>query len=296
MSEAGVVVARHRRHAGVELGDGSLLMCTLGSRRQQPIVGDLVDVDRTRAGEGIVRTIRPRHTLLTRVDARGRPQPVAANLTQLAVVVAAEPRVDWVVLDHYLAAAELASLRPLVLFNKIDLVSTLPPEFGAYGAVADVIAVSAKRRTFPAVLEEKLAHERSAFVGQSGVGKSSLINALLGAEVQQVAELTTKAKQGKHTTTAATLFRLRGGGELVDSPGVRNYAPYIEHESDVARGYREFRSLLGTCRFDDCRHLAEPGCAIKQAVTRGDIASLRYDSFVKLCTLVETLRVRRSGF
>jgi ribosome biogenesis GTPase / thiamine phosphate phosphatase len=295
MNETGVVIARHRRHAEVELGDGNTALCALGSRRQQPVVGDVVDVERTHDGRRIVVSIKPRRTVLTRVDTRGRQQPVAANLTQLVVVVAAEPKVDWVVLDHYLAAAELAGLRPLILFNKIDLVVTLPREFEAYDDVADVIAVSAKR-SLAETLEHELSHQRSALVGQSGVGKSSLINALLGADVQQIGDLTNKAKQGRHTTTSATLFRLRGGGELIDSPGVRSYAPYIEHEREVAHGYREFRPFLGHCRFDDCRHLAEPGCAVKEAVERGVIASLRYDSYVKLCALVEALRNKRSQF
>lgn len=295
MSEPGLVVARHRRHAEVELADGGAVLCAIGSRRHQPVVGDEVEVDRTRDGAAIVSAIKPRRTVLTRVDTRGRRQPVAANLTQLVVVVAAEPKIDWLVLDYYLAAAELAHLAPLVVFNKIDLVDALPEEFVAYRNVADVLAVSTKC-ALPRELRHHLQNQRSALVGQSGVGKSSLINALLGDDVQAVRDLTSKAKQGKHTTTAATLFRLRGGGELIDSPGVRNYAPYIEHERDVARGYREFRPLIGECRFDDCHHLAEPNCAIKEAIERGAIASLRYESYVRLYEVVESLRTKRSGF
>ena len=295
MSEPGLVIARHRRHAEVELPDRGILLCNLSSRQQRPVVGDTVEVDRTADGAGIVTAVRPRRTLLTRVDARGRQQPVAANLTQLVVVVAAEPRVDWLVLDHYLAAAELSSLGSLVLFNKVDLVDALPNEFQAYRNVVDVLAVSTKR-ALPPELARRLSDARSALVGQSGVGKSSLINALLGDEVQDVRALSSKAKQGTHTTTSATLFRLRSGGELVDSPGVRSYAPYIEHERDVARGYREFAPFIDQCRFDDCMHLAEPGCAVKQALSQDRIAALRCESYTKLCALVASLRTRRSGY
>lgn len=295
MPEPALVLARHRRHIEVELGAGDRLLCDLSSRRQRPLVGDTVEVDRTGARSGIVVSVKPRRTVLTRVDAGGRGQPVAANLTQLIVVVAAEPKVDWLILDHYLAGAELAAIAPLVLFNKIDLVDALPPEFEAYRNVVDVIAASAKHLD-RSELEPRLKGHRSALVGQSGVGKSSLINALLGDEVQDVRELTSKAKQGKHTTTSATLFRLRCGGELLDSPGVRNYAPFIAHEREVALGYREFRACDGRCRFDDCRHLAEPGCAVKDALARGTIAALRYESYAKLCALVESLRRRRDGF
>ena len=136
-----------------------------------------------------------------------------------------------------------------------------------------------------------MANERSVMVGQSGVGKSSLLNALLGEQLQSVGELTEKGKQGRHTTTTVTLFRLANGAELIDSPGVRNYAPYIENRGELQHGFREFKEYMGRCRFDNCRHLAEPACAVKTAVENNQIDTRRYESYQKLGELLESLRI-----
>src|SRR5690606_10721674 len=141
-------------------------------------------------------------------------------------------------------------------------------------------------------LADALQQDRSALVGQSGVGKSSLLNALLGDLVQDTGELTGKGGQGRHTTSSAVLHRLANGAELVDSPGVRAYAPYIEDPARLQHGFREFRELIGLCRFDNCRHLAEPDCAVKAAVDRGEICRRRYESYVRLHELVIALRPR----
>jgi ribosome biogenesis GTPase len=230
---------------------------------------------------------------LTRVDSRGRGQPVAANLTQLVIVVAAEPDIDWLVLDHYLVSAELSRIKPLIIFNKTDIQPQPPPELLAYESIAPVFATSTYEGHIDDTMLEQLRGERSALVGQSGVGKSSLINTLIGDSVQATGELSEKLRQGKHTTTATALYQLKGGGELVDSPGVRRYAPYIEHERDVAGGFREFQHLIPKCRFADCRHLAEPGCAVKAAVDNGKVSRRRYDDYCALYELVATLRRRR---
>jgi ribosome biogenesis GTPase len=125
------------------------------------------------------------------------------------------------------------------------------------------------------------------------VGKSSLLNTLLGKQAQAVGELSDKLRQGKHTTTGSMLYRLENGGELIDSPGVRQYAPFIEHENDVAGGFREFHELTPKCRFADCRHLAEPGCAVKEGLKSGVVTQRRYDNYRNLYELVAELRARR---
>ena len=291
----GLVVARHRHHVTVEASNGHRYSCRTLSRQLQPLVGDRVEWREEPGSDGVITQIEPRTSLLTRVDSRGRGQPVAANLTQLVIVVAAEPAIDWLVLDHYLAAAEIARLKSVIVYNKTDIEPELPTRLNDYAEIAEVITTSAFDRSAQLNLADAMQGERSAFVGQSGVGKSSLINTLLGEELQAVGELSEKIRQGRHTTTAATLYRLANGGELIDSPGVRQYAPYIEHERDVADGFKEIRELSGHCRFDNCQHLAEPDCAVKAAVESGTISRERHENYKNLQALVATLRAKREA-
>jgi ribosome biogenesis GTPase len=295
MDKHGVVVSRYRKHTSVEDENGLAVLCQ-SSRRLRPLVGDRVDFELQRDGSGLLKAIQPRQTVLTRVAANGSQEVVAANLTQLIVVIAPEPAVDWWLLDRYLTAAELMPVKAHILFNKMDLVDAPPPTLHDYEEIGyNAQGTSTVDGTGLGVLEQLLSGEVSALVGQSGVGKSSLINALLGEPVLTTRRLSRKGKHGRHTTTTSTLHRLAKGGALIDSPGVRDYAPYIDDERLVDRGYREFRPWLGQCRFADCQHLAEPGCAIKDATTAGHILKRRYESYVRLHALVAALRAKREG-
>ena len=296
MPERGLVVARHRRHVTVEDAARTWHRCGLRSRRLKPLVGDEVDWERQADGTGIVTGVAARRTVLSRIDSRGRREAVAANLTQLLVVAAPVPSPDWTLLDRYLVAAELIPLKTVIVFNKRDLPSAEPEPLRDLREIGfPVCLTSALHGTGLDAVAEIMAGERGAVVGQSGTGKSSLINALLGERLQEVGALTGKGAHGRHTTSSATLFRLGNGGEFIDSPGVRNYAPYIESIAELQRGFREFHPHFGRCRFDDCRHLAEPDCAIKSALADGEIASRRYESYRNLCELVETLQARQPG-
>ena len=260
MAEIGLVIARFRRHALVEGPAGDVYDCQILGRRLRPVVGDSVNWRRERDGTCIVQAVRPRDSTLQRLNSRGRPEVVAANLSQLIVVLAPHPDPDWFLLDRYLCAAELAGFKAAVAYNKMDL------------------------------LERLLGGERSALIGQSGVGKSSLFNELLGEDVQRVGRLSGRLLQGRHTTTTSVLHRHSGGGEIIDSPGVRNYAPYIESPRDVQAGFREFVSRRAGCRFDDCTHLAEPDCAVKAALEDGAIDRGRYENYGKLYELTASAR------
>lgn len=291
MPERGLVVARHRRHVTVEDAAGARHQCALGSRRLRPLVGDDVQWRRQADGGGIVTGVAARRSLLTRIDSRGRREAVAANLSQILVVAAPVPSPDWALLDRYLVAAELMPAKAVIVFNKCDLMSAAPEPLQDLERIGYIVRVtSALLGTGLAQLADVMAHERGVVVGQSGTGKSSLINALLGEQAQAVGALTEKGDHGRHTTSAATLFRLANGGEFIDSPGVRNYAPYIESVAELERGFREFRPHLGTCRFDDCRHLAEPDCAVKAALDAGSVSRRRYASYTQLCDLVASAR------
>ena len=288
-----MVVARFRRHVAVESSSGTQSLCVIRGRTLKPLVGDDVLVERNDDGTRFIAGLMPRRTTLTRIDSRGACEAVAANVTQLLIVAAAEPPPDPFLIDRYLVAAELMGAKAAVIVNKGDLLETEPALVGQYRAIGyPALVTSVTSGAGLEALAAAMAGERSVMVGQSGVGKSSLGNALLGADARATGELTAKGRQGRHTTTTASLSRLPNAGELIDSPGVRGYAPYIETGNDVAYGFRELRAHAGRCRFDDCAHRAEPGCAIKAAVEAGAIAAARYASYAQLRALVESLRLR----
>ncbi len=294
MSQNGLIVARYRRHCLVEGGQSARVACQIRSRSLNPVAGDRVEWQLEPDGDGIVTDVKPRESTLTRIDNRGNPEIVAANLSQLVVVLALAPPPDWFLLDRYLAAAELRGFRSVIVFNKVDLEMMPPEELTDYGTLADSVCLtSTKAGSGLLDLAACMSGERSALIGQSGVGKSSLINALLGDAKQSVSELSEKSGHGQHTTSTAVLYGLPSGGELIDSPGVRDYAPYIADPRDVQRGFKEFGPVSGDCRFDDCRHLAEPNCAVKAAVATGTIAARRYESFKSLLELTESMQEKR---
>jgi ribosome biogenesis GTPase len=281
MSERGLVIARHRRHVTIEDEQQIQHRGLMRGRQVNPLVGDEVVWKPQPDGTAVVESILPRRSLLTRIDSRGRPEGVAANLTQLVIVAAPEPAPDWLLVDRYLVAVELLRINALIAWNKCELgAGALRPCYAAMGYT--VVGTSAKTGAGIDDLAARMRDQRSTLVGQSGVGKSSLINTLLGAELQTVGALSEKGGQGRHTTTTSALYRLPGGGELIDSPGVRQYAPHLEETEGLDRGFREFQPLLGHCRFDDCVHEAEPDCAVKLAVDDGRIDAERYRSYLKL--------------
>ena len=197
MSEPGLVVARFRRHALVENRNGETVDCRLQGRRLRPVVGDEVQWRREPDGSATLETVRPRTSTLRRLDPRGRPEVVAANLSQLIVVLAPRPLPDWFLLDRYLCAAELTGLKSAIIYNKIDLVEEPPRRLDVYREVGYAVAhVSALQGTGLPWLENALRAERSALIGQSGVGKSSLFNALLGGNLQRVGDLSGKVTPG----------------------------------------------------------------------------------------------------
>jgi ribosome biogenesis GTPase / thiamine phosphate phosphatase len=294
MSRQGIVVARHRRHVTVEDASGQRRLCRTAQRRLQPIVADEVLWRAEPDGTGTVTEVLERHSTLTRVDSRGRCELVASNLTQLVAVAAFAPAPDWFVVDHYLAAAELAGLSAQLVMNKADIGTGEPAHLECYRRAGYAVHVtSAVEGRGTETLAAALRGERSVMVGQSGVGKSSLLNALLGEHLQSTGDLTGKGGHGRHTTSSAVLYRLADGGELVDSPGVRAYAPYIADPAALHRGLPEIRELIGRCRFDNCRHLAEPGCAVKAARDAGGLCTRRYESYVRLYELTVALQAKR---
>ena len=215
---------------------------------------------------------------------------MADEETRQAVLI--DPLKDLV--DRYLATAELGGFAAIIVFNKIDRTSERLPELDEYAAVGyTIFATSARDPTTLGPLTAAMREHRSVLIGQSGVGKSSLINALLGDEVQSVGALSEKSGQGRHTTTTSILYACPRGGELIDSPGVRDFAPYIADPRSVVDGFRELRTLAKHCRFPDCSHGVEPDCAVKAAVASAEVGARRYESFRKLYELTDAMRASR---
>jgi ribosome biogenesis GTPase len=236
----------------------------------------------------------PRDNELTRPDSRGRSEVLAANITQLVVVCAAQPEPDPYIIDRYLAAAEVMDVAAAVVCNKADLPQGVPAalleEFAGLGY--PVLRVSAAAGAGLEGLRACLADHRSMLVGQSGVGKSSLLNALVPEVELATAGISSATGEGRHRTTATTLHPLPGGGELLDSPGVRDFAPALDDPRLAAIGFREIVAAADHCRFANCRHMREPGCAVKAGVESGAIAPRRYESYRRLLRLTEDLQRR----
>lgn len=276
-SQRGLVVAAHRRHLEVSFPDGEHVVAQPRGRDMRIAVGDVVEVKREREGAVIV-DVDARENLLYRSDAF-KEKLLAANLTQVAAVVAPDVGLDTELLERWTIAAETARCRFVIFANKADLTSfadllvRLAP-FEALGY--PVVRLSAATDAAPAL--SWLEGQRTLLVGQSGMGKSTLVNAVAPAAQMRTGNVSEALGAGRHTTTSTALHFLPGGGRdawIVDSPGVKVFGLAHLSADDIALAFVEMRPFLGHCRFRDCRHGAEPGCAITQAVDAGKIAPHR---------------------
>jgi len=234
---------------------------------------------------GVVVARLPRRSVLARPDPYGRLRPVAANIDHLGIVVAAVPTPYNNLVDRYLVAAHCSGITPFLVVNKADLAhgevgKQLEAVLQPYRWVGyTILSTSTRSSAGLDQLADWLRGKTSAFVGQSGVGKSSLINALLPGVNLRVGELSAAAGKGRHTTTTARLFHFPGGGNLVDSPGIREFGLWHMDASEIAAGFIEFAPFIGRCRFRDCRHGDDPGCALRQAVADGLVHPARLASY-----------------
>ena len=289
-SGTGTVLASFGRGVLVQ-ADGMTLRCALTGRKQRIVCGDRVTWVYPPSADGpSVQSIEPRRNLLERIDARGRAEPVAANIDRLAIVVAAEPAPDWFLVDRYWAGAVLKDLEGLLIINKLDLGTlSIQPEIRTYRSLnLPCVEVASQSGAGMAELARILDGRVTLLVGQSGVGKSSLVNALVPDAAAQTAELT-RDFEGRHTTTTARWYQLSGNSAIVDAPGVRDFAPPAHLVRAAERGFVEIHRLSVNCRFKDCRHMEEPGCAVRTAVVAQQIAPRRYESYRRLFRLYEKL-------
>jgi ribosome biogenesis GTPase / thiamine phosphate phosphatase len=293
---AALVIATFGRHLLVRDAAGQELRARPFGRGLVVVAGDHVQcrVD-ARTGETHVLELQPRRNALYRSNLRGGAEPVVANLSQLLVVLAPRPEPDLFVLDRYIAAATSGGISASLLLNKseLDIDEDLREELQVYAAIGyEWIACSTRTGTGMEAVLTACAGQTSALVGQSGVGKSSLIRRLVPQADVEVGELV-REEDGRHTTTASHLFDLPGGGSLIDSPGVRDFAPAIDRLDSSHLGFIEVARLAPTCRFADCRHMREPGCAVIAGVEAGTVHARRYESYRRLRRLFEDLTEAR---
>lgn len=279
----GRVIAAHGRQYVVELADGSLLPCFPRGKKSEVACGDRVDIKRTSDDQGVIEAIQPRTSLLYRSN-EVRQKLIAANVDQIIIVVATEPAFSDELITRALVAAESEEIEPLIVLNKCDLAEKLP---AARERLAPLIALGYRVLELSALdhaedLRPFLADRTSVLVGQSGMGKSTLVNALIPEARAATREISQALDSGKHTTTHAELYHLDAHSHLVDSPGLQEFGLGHLDRQEIETAFREFREHLGHCRFRDCRHDREPDCALIAALDAGKIDRTRFATFQRI--------------
>lgn len=306
----GVVISRFGMHADVEDADGSVHRCNIRRTIRSLVTGDRVlwrpGVEGSATVKGIVEAVHERTSVLTRPDFYDGVKPIAANLNQIVIVSAILPELSLNIIDRYLIASETLDVEPLLVLNKTDLLDDAGRKFvdkqmEIYRRIGyRVLMVSSHQKNGLEELQAALIGRISIFAGQSGVGKSSLLNTLLGLELGVNEILTNDVSDvsglGQHTTTASRLYHFPQGGDVIDSPGVREFGLWHLEPEQITRGFVEFREFLGHCKFRDCKHDNDPGCALREAVENGKIDAARFESYHRILDSMEDmqLKTRRS--
>lgn len=277
----GLVVASYGKRYDVELADKTLINCVTRGKKTDLACGDKVNIKLTGNTQGVVESTLPRSSLLYRSNAF-KSKILASNVTQMIIVLATQPSFYEALLNRCLVAAEAAQIKPLIVLNKCDLADAddAKTKLKLYENLGyQVIHLSAitNLNNFKPYLD----HHQSVLVGQSGMGKSTIINALLPHARVRTQEISNVLDSGKHTTTATHLYHLNETSHLIDSPGLQEFGLHHLTNEDLELAFKEFRPYLGKCRFNNCKHLHEPDCAIMNAVNSGNISPIRL-SFYQL--------------
>lgn len=282
MNRQAIVLEAWANRAAAEDQSGRLVSFHLPRRMERPLPGQTVHLDEL---DELVEVVPPR-TRFGRGDPRGRFKPIAVDLDQALIVIAAKPAPSPVLIHRYLAACHLCGVEPVVVINKSDLEPPDQPPFCHLGALEDLGYTIVRTRCQPnadvAQLASHLREKTSLIAGQSGVGKTSLVNALIPDLQAQTGALSSVTGKGTHTTTSARLRRLPDSGWLIDTPGVWEYGLWRMSPPELVRGFPEFLPLSGGCRFRDCTHQHEPGCSIRAAVASGELPEFRHVAWLKL--------------
>ena len=295
--QSAIVISRFGQHADIETRDGEVLRCNIRRTAGSLVTGDEVAFRAAPANEkglqGVIEAVEERRSLLTRPDAYDGIKPVAANIDQIFVVTSPLPAFSTQIIDRYLVACEDIGIRPVIVLNKADLLDEaispyIEERLEVYRQIGyQVAVVSAKTISGLDQLTELMANNVSIFVGQSGVGKSSLVNAILPQADIVTADVSTNSGLGQHTTTVARLHRLENNAALIDSPGIREFGLWHIEPERVTWGFRDFREFIGGCKFRDCKHLNDPGCALQQAVAEQKLDAERLENYHRIIDSLE---------
>ncbi|MDO6707910.1 small ribosomal subunit biogenesis GTPase RsgA [Photobacterium sp. 1_MG-2023] len=289
----GLVITRFGQHADIEDPQtGDIHRCNLRRSIQSLVSGDRVvwrpGVETLQGIAGVVEAVHERTSVLTRPDYYDGVKPVAANVDRIIIVSSVLPELSLNIIDRYLVASETVAIEPLIVLNKVDLLddasrTQVEETLALYRAIGyEVRYVSTVTGEGLDALKADLKGHISIFAGQSGVGKSSLVNALMPEVEAEIGAVSENSGLGQHTTTAARLYHFAEGGDLIDSPGVREFGLWHLEPEQVTKAFVEFRDYLGGCKFRDCKHKDDPGCLLRKALAEGKISQTRFDSYHKI--------------
>lgn len=297
----GVVVSRFGKSADVEDNAGIIYRCSIRRTLPSLVTGDKVLWRESLEPNtnGIIEAVHPRHSELVRPDFYDGVKPVAANVDQIVIISAVLPELSFNIIDRYLVACEATKIKPIIVLNKIDLLDKqkkqeIEQQFLIYTKIGyQVLFVSCQSQQGIEPLQKVLDGKISILVGQSGVGKSSIINLLLPHnQATLTGEVSEISGLGQHTTTSTRLYHLPNGGDIIDSPGIREFGLWHLEPEQVIAGFVEFDDYLGGCQFRDCNHLDTPGCLLQKAVAQGAIAPSRLDNYHRILQSMREVKAK----
>ena len=286
------IISHHGRQLYAETEDFEKIKCKIRQNLGDIACGDYVllqqALNATGESQNVVVAVKERSNLLVKTGFAGAVKPVAANIGQLVIVTALLPRPNPYLIDRYLTSAENLPAKAIIVINKVDLLDDetkimadeLTKLYESIGY--HVICTSIKQNIGIDELSQALSNTTSILVGLSGVGKSSLVKAILPKEEIRIGETSKSTGEGKHTTTVSALYHLKDNGIIIDSPGVRDFTPINKSQNEITHGFIDVRQFHGACKFANCSHQNEPGCAMKEAVKNGDLNPQRFNNYLRL--------------
>jgi ribosome biogenesis GTPase len=283
----GLVISHHGGKIVVESDDAQLIECSVKSNLGSIVCGDRVVCKIMNHAEFRVMAILPRKNFLQRIDGFGGLKSVAANLTQILICLSVKPEPNLYLLDQFLISAEQQGINPVIILNKIDLLAANTEDPFRLESIYQplgytVLFTSVKSGDGMDQLISLFDHHTTVLSGVSGVGKSSITQALLPLAEIKIGDISDANEEGRHTTRTSRLYHLGNEGKLIDTPGVRGFNPVLDQNTPISAGFREISCFGRNCRFANCQHIKEPKCAVIQAVENGEIADTRYQHYLRM--------------